>query len=56
VVVDVSSFGNFYAASLITVDAATSLSSGPAGAGVTPATRMNVTLPGYGVAFLKLTP
>jgi hypothetical protein len=47
---------SFYAASLLTIDAVTSVSNGPAGAGVTPASRMNVTLPGYGVAFPQLTP
>jgi hypothetical protein len=56
VVVDLSDFSGFYAASLLTIDATTSVTTGPAGAGVTPGTRMNVTLPGYGVAFLTLTP
>jgi hypothetical protein len=56
VVVDLSNFSAFYAASLLTIDGATSIATGPAGAGVTPGTRMNVTLPGYGVAFLTLTP
>jgi hypothetical protein len=56
VVVDLSSFGSFYAASLININSTTSVSAGPAGAGVTPATRMTITLPGYGVAFLTLTP
>ena len=56
VVVDLSSFGSFYAASLTSINAATNVANGAAGAGVTPATRMTVTLPGYGVAFLKLTP
>jgi hypothetical protein len=56
VVVDLSSFGSFYAASLININAATSVTNGATGVGVTPATRMTVTLPGYGVAFLKLTP
>jgi len=56
VVVDLSSFSQFYAASQVSVNASTNLSTGPAGAGVTPAARMTVTLPGYGVTFLKLTP
>jgi hypothetical protein len=56
VVVDLSSFSSFYAASQININASTSASTGPAGAGVTPATRMTITLPGYGVAFLTLTP
>ncbi len=56
VVVDLSSFSQFYAASLTSVTAGTNLSTGPTGAGMTPAARMTVTLPGYGVAFLRLTP
>jgi hypothetical protein len=56
VVVDLSSFSSFYAASQININASTSVSTGPAGTGVTPATRMTITLPGYGVAFLTLTP
>jgi hypothetical protein len=56
VVVDLSSFGTFYAASQVTVDAATSVGTGPPGVGVTPSSRMTVTLPGYGMAILTLTP
>jgi hypothetical protein len=56
VVVDTSSLGNFSAASLLTIDANTSASSGPAPVKVAPSWRMNVTLNGYGVAFLTLTP
>jgi hypothetical protein len=56
VVVDLSGLGSFTSASLLTIDAATSASTGPAPVSVTPAARMNITLPGYGVAFLTLTP
>jgi hypothetical protein len=56
VVVDTSSLGSFYSASVLTIDAATSTSKGPAGVGVTPASRITISLPGYGVAFLTLTP
>lgn len=56
VVVDLSSFSSFYAASLISINSATSVSTGPPGVGVTPSTRMTITLPGYGVVFLTLTP
>jgi hypothetical protein len=56
VVVDLSSLGNFSSASLLTIDAATSASAGPAAVSVTPAPRMTITLPGYGVALLKLMP
>jgi hypothetical protein len=56
VVVDLSNYGTFSAASLLTIDSATSVTNGPTAVGVTPATRINVTLPGYGVALLTLTP
>ncbi|MGA3081599.1 MAG: hypothetical protein ABSD44_09475 [Terracidiphilus sp.] len=56
VVVDLSSLGNFSSATLLTIDAATSASSGPTPVSVTPASRMTVALPGYGVAWLTLTP
>jgi len=56
VVVDLSGLNSFSAASLITIDATTSTVNGPSGVGVAPASRMTVTLPGYGVAFLSLTP
>jgi len=56
VVVDTSSLGTFASASLLTVDATTSLVNGPTGAGIPPASRIAVTLNGYGTAFLSLTP
>jgi hypothetical protein len=56
VVVDTSSLGSYYSASVLTIDAATSASKGPSGVGVTPASRITITLPGYGVAFLTLKP
>jgi hypothetical protein len=56
VVVDLSSWSNFAAASLVTIDANTNISTGPSGVGIPPASRMTITLPGYGVAFLTLTP
>jgi hypothetical protein len=58
VIVDVSGLGqgSFGSASLLTIDAATSVASAPTPVSVTPASRMNVTLPGYGVAWLQLTP
>jgi hypothetical protein len=56
VVVDTSSLGGFYTASVLTIDATTSASKGPSGVGVTPASRMTMALPGYGVAFLTLKP
>jgi hypothetical protein len=56
VIVDTSSLGNFTAASLLTIDASTDLTNGPAGAGMAPAPRLAVPLNGYGVAFLSLMP
>jgi hypothetical protein len=56
VVVDTSRLGVFSAASVLTIDATTNVANGPSGIGVTPASRIPVTLNGYGVAFLTLTP
>jgi hypothetical protein len=56
VVVDVSALGSFGSASQLTIDAATNPSNGPTAATVTPASRLTVTLNGYGVSFLTLTP
>jgi hypothetical protein len=56
VVVDVSSLGSFQSASLLTLDATTNTSTGPVAASIAPASRMTLSLPGYGVAFLTLTP
>jgi hypothetical protein len=56
VVVDLSSFSSFYAASLVSINANTSVTTGPSGVGITPSSRMTITLPGYGVAILTLTP
>lgn len=56
VVVDLSSWSNFAAASLVTIDANTNVATGPSGIGITPTPRISITLPGYGVAFLTLTP
>ena len=56
VIVDTSSFGTFGSASLLTIDASTSVTNGPTGAGISPASRIAVTLNGYGTAFLTLTP
>jgi hypothetical protein len=57
VIVDVSGLGNFGSASVLTIDATTSATTGPATAvSVTPAGRMTVNLGGYGVAWLMLKP
>jgi hypothetical protein len=56
VIVDVSGLGNFTSASLLSIDAASSASSAPVPVAVTPASRMTVSLTGYGVAWLVLKP
>jgi len=56
VIVDLSSLGKFSSASLLMIDAASSASAEPAAVSLTPASQMTITLPGYGVAFLTLTP
>jgi hypothetical protein len=58
VIVDASGLGqgSFGSASLLTIDAATSVASAPMAVSVTPAPRMTITLPGYGVAWLQFTP
>jgi hypothetical protein len=56
VIVDTSSLGNFTAASLLTIDATTDVTNGPAADGMAPAPRLAVPLNGYGVAFLSLMP
>ncbi len=54
VVVDLSAWGAFNSATLLTIDASTDPAQGPAPSTVTPAPRMSVRLNGYGVAFLAL--
>jgi hypothetical protein len=56
VIVDTSNFGTFAAVSLLTIDATTNLANGPTGAAVSVSSRIPVSLNGYGVAFLSLTP
>jgi len=52
--VDTSALGNFGTASLLTIDASTSVSNGPTAESVTPAPQITIPLNGYGVAFLTL--
>jgi hypothetical protein len=52
--IDVSALGSFTTASLLTIDANTSVTSGPTATSVTPSPQMTVVLNGYGVAFLAL--
>ena len=50
---DLSALGSFASATLVTLDAATPLS-GPEPQALTPAAQMQVTIPGYGAALLRL--
>jgi uncharacterized protein (TIGR03437 family) len=50
---DLSALGTFNSATLVTLDSATPLS-GPQLQSLTPAAQMQVTIPGYGAAFLRL--
>jgi hypothetical protein len=54
VLVDVSALGSFTSATEVTIDKNTSATAGPTAQTVTPAGQMQVTLGGYGVAFLVL--
>jgi len=53
--VDFSALGNFSSASLLTMDAGTSVSTGPVASSVTATSPITISLNGYGVAFLTLT-
>jgi hypothetical protein len=54
--IDVSALGSFTSASLLTIDATTSPTSGPTATSIASSSPIMVTLNGYGVAFLTLTP
>ena len=54
VLVDLSALGSFTSAKQLTLDATTSPTAGPTEQSVTPAAQMQVTLNGYGTAFLTL--
>jgi hypothetical protein len=54
VIVDVSALGAFASATQLTIDSTTDPAAGPVAAAVTPASRLTVTLGGYGVTFLLL--
>ena len=56
VIVDVSALGSFSSASQLTIDKNTDPVNGPSPTTLTPAARLPVTLGGYGVTFLTLTP
>ncbi len=52
---DLSALGTFTSATLVTLDASTPLPGGPVPQTQTPAPQMQVTLPGYGAALLRLS-
>jgi len=54
VIVDVSALGTLNSAKQLTIDASTDPAQGPSATPVTPASRITVTLNGYGVTFLQL--
>lgn len=56
VIVDVSGLGTFSSASLLSINSTSSATSAPVPVSVTPAERMTVTVPGYGVTWLTLKP
>ena len=56
VVVDVSALGNFSSASQLNIGATSDVTNGPQPSSITPAPKLTVTLPGYGVSFLLLKP
>jgi hypothetical protein len=56
VIVDVSALSAFSSATQLTIDGSTDPTQGPSATPVTPASRMMVTLNGYGVTFLQLLP
>ncbi len=60
VVVETSGLGTaasaFSSASLLTIDSSTNIATGPTAVSISPDWRQPITIPGYGVAFLTLTP
>lgn len=56
VILDISALGNFTSASQLNIGATSDLTNGPQPSSSTPAPKLTVTLPGYGVSFLLLKP
>jgi uncharacterized protein (TIGR03437 family) len=52
---DLSALGSFSSATLVTLDASTPIATGPVLQPLTPTAQMQVTLPGYGAALLRLS-
>jgi len=55
-ILDVSALGNFTSASQLNIGATTDVTSGPQPSPVAVAPKLTVTLPGYGVSFVRLKP
>jgi hypothetical protein len=55
-VIDISALGNFTTASQLNIGAGSNVTNGPQPASITPASKLTVNLPGYGVTFLILKP
>ena len=56
VILDISALGNFTSASQLNIGATSDLTNGPQPAPLALASKLTVTLPGYGVSFLLLKP
>ncbi len=56
VILDLSTLGSFSSVSQLTIDTTSDPTQGPSPASITPASRISVTLGGYGVCFLQLKP
>ncbi|HKW65507.1 MAG TPA: putative Ig domain-containing protein [Candidatus Acidoferrum sp.] len=56
VILDISALGNFTSASQLDIGAKTDVTNGPQPSPITLASKLTVTLPGYGVSFLLLKP
>jgi len=54
VMIDLSDWGQFSSARLLTLDARTNIVTGPSAVSISPEARIPVTLDGYGVSFLEL--
>lgn len=56
VIVDLTALGNYSSVAQTTLDANTNLTNGPSATSLTPASKLSVTLSGYGTTFLHIQP
>jgi hypothetical protein len=56
VIIDISALGNFTSASQLNIGASSDVTNGPQPSPITPAPKLTISLPGYGVGFLLLKP